>query len=88
MEATFTVRAAPNKQVKKAVAKLSLWKNKNGQYTHDTILILKKQLLRILVSQFYDGNGEGMKGLLLNTTNKLCKVRSNKVHTSTSIFKA
>ena len=48
MEATFTVRVATSKQVKKAVAKLSLPKNENGQYTHVVILILKKQITRIL----------------------------------------
>ena len=45
MEATFTMRVATIKQVKKAMAKLSLQKNENGQYTHDAILILKEQLL-------------------------------------------
>ena len=42
MDATFTVRAATSKQVKKAIAKLSLQKNENGQYTHGVILVHKK----------------------------------------------
>ena len=45
MEAIFTVRVATSEQVKKAVAKLSLPKNENGQYTHDVIRILKKKIL-------------------------------------------
>ena len=88
MEATFIVRAVTSEQVKKAMAKFSLQQNENRQYTHDAIVILEKQLLRILASQFYDGNGEGMKGLLLNTSNKLWKVKSNKVYTCSSILKA
>ena len=88
MEATFTVRAATSEQVKKAVAKLSLQKNEIVQYTHNTILIFKKQHLQILAGQFYHGNREGMKHLLSSTTNKPCKVKSNKVHTCTSIPKA
>ena len=54
MEATFTIRAVSIEQVKKAIGKLSLQKNENGQCTNDAILILKKQLLQILASQFYD----------------------------------
>ena len=88
MGATFTVRAATSKQVKKAVAKLSLPKNDNGQYTHNAILILKKQITRILAAQFYDGEGEGMKELMSKTTNTMCKIKSTHKKSCGSIIKA
>ena len=70
------------------MTKLTPPKNVNGQYTHEAILIFKKQLALILQSQLYGGNGEGMKGLLSSMTNELYKVKSTRVCTCASILKA
>ena len=51
---TFTVRAKTSEQVKKAVAKLTLPKNENGQYTHDAILIFKNLSALVNTETDYD----------------------------------
>ena len=64
----FDVQAATIKQVTKAITKTKMEKSANGQYTHDTILVFKKQMTRILAYQFYaSANGDGMACLLSRT---------------------
>ncbi len=72
----YTARATTKQQVLNGVNKLTLQTNKHGQYTHDAILLLKKGIRCVLISQFNLSNpGKGMKKLLNDGNNLLTLVK-------------
>jgi hypothetical protein len=87
-EACYTARAATKQQVLDGVNKLTLQTNKHGRYTHDAILLLKKGIRRVLISQFNPSNpGKGMEKLLNDGNNLLTLVKSTDVITASYIIK-
>jgi hypothetical protein len=81
-------RATTKQQVLDGIEKLILQTNKNGQYTHDAILLLQKGLQRILQSQFNPSNpGKGMEKLLDTGDNQLTLVKSTNAITAGSVIK-
>jgi hypothetical protein len=88
-EACYTARATMKQQVIEGIGKLALQTNKQGQYTHDAILLLQKGIRRVLVSQFNPSNlGNGMEKLLEDGTNLLTNVKSTNAITANSVLKA
>jgi hypothetical protein len=87
-EACYTARATTKQQVLNGIKKLTLQTNKNGQYMHDAILLLKKGIRRILQSQFNPSDpGKGMVKLLDTGDHQLTLVKSTKVITAGSVIK-
>jgi len=71
-EACYTARATTKQQVLEGINKLTLQTNEHGQYTHDAILLIQKDIQRILISQFNPSNpGKGMVKLLDDEDNIL-----------------
>ncbi len=67
---------------------MTLQTNKNGQYTHDAILLLQKGIWRILQTQFNPSNpGKGMEKLLNTGDNQLTLVKSTNAITAGSVIK-
>ncbi len=88
-EACYTARATTKQQVIEGIGKLALQTNKQGQYTHDAILLLQKGIRRILVSQFNPSDlGKGMEKLFEDRTNLLTNVKSTDAITANSVLKA
>jgi hypothetical protein len=88
-EACYKARATMKQQVIEGIGKLALQTNKQGQYTHDTILLLQKGIRCILVSQFNPSNPvKGMEKLLEDGTNLLTNVKSTNAITVNSVLKA
>jgi hypothetical protein len=88
-EACYTARATTKQQVIKEIEKLTLQTNKHGQYTHDAILLLQKDIRCVLVSQFNPSNpGKGMEKLLEDKSNLLTIVKSTDAITANSVLKA
>jgi hypothetical protein len=52
VEACYMARAATKQQVLDGINKLTLHTNEHGQYMYDAILLIQKDIQRILVSQF------------------------------------
>jgi hypothetical protein len=87
-EACYTARATTKQQVINGVNKLTLQMNKQGQYTHDAIILLQKGIQRVLISQFDPSNsGKGMEKLLDDGNNLLTLVKSIEAITASSIIK-
>ena len=87
-DACYTVRATTRAEVEKAIGKLTLTKNESGQYAHDDILTVGKQIKRILAGQFNPGaSGPGMTKLLASTPNALTNKKSTDIYTIDSILK-
>jgi hypothetical protein len=64
-EACYMAQATTKQQVLDGIKKLNLQTNKNGQYTHNAILLLQKGIWRILQSQLNPSDpGKGMEKLL------------------------
>ena len=62
--------------------------NKNGQYTHDAILLLQKGIQCVLQSQFNPSNpGKGIKKLLDTGDNQLTLVKATDAITARSVIK-
>jgi hypothetical protein len=88
-EACYTARATMKQQVIEGIGKLALQRNKHGQYMHDAILLLKKGIRCILVSQFNPSDsGKGMAKLLKDGSNLLTNVKSINAITANSVLKA
>jgi hypothetical protein len=86
-EACYTVQATTKQQVFNVIKKLTLQTNKNGQYTHDAILLLQKGIRCVLQSQFNPSNpGKGMEKLLDTGDNQLM-VRLTNAITARSVIK-
>jgi hypothetical protein len=89
VEACYTARATTKQQVIEGIGKLALQTNKHRQYTHEAILLLRKGIRYILVSQFNPSDpGKGMEKLLKNRTNLLTNVKSTNTITANSVLKA
>jgi hypothetical protein len=87
-EACYTVRATTKQQVTRGIGKLTLQTNKNGQYTHDAILLLQKGIRRVLISQFNPSNpGKGMEKLLKDRSNLLTNVKSTNAIMANSVLR-
>jgi hypothetical protein len=88
-EAYYTARATTKQQVIKGIGKLTLQTNEHGQYTHDAILLLKKGICCMLVSQFNPSNpGKSMAKLLEDGSNLLTNVKLTNAITANSVLKA
>jgi hypothetical protein len=88
-DACYTARATTKQQVIDGIEKLPLHKNKNGQYTHDAILLFQKGIIRVLVSQFNPSDpGNGMKKLLDDGDNLLTKVKATDAVTAGAVLLA
>ncbi len=75
-------------QVLNGIKKMTLQTNKNGQYTHDAILLLQKSIRRVLQSQFNPSDlGKGMEKLLDTGDNRLTLVKSTDAITAGSVIK-
>ena len=86
-DACYTVRAMTRAEVEKAIGKISLTKNESGQFAHDDILTVVKQIKRVLAGQFNPGAaGPGMTKLLADTPNTLTTKRSTDIYTINSIL--
>jgi hypothetical protein len=87
-EPCYTARATTKQQVLDGVNKLTLQKNKHGQYTHDAILLLQKGIRHVLISQFNPSDpGKGMEKLLNVGNNLLTLVKSTDAITANYIIK-
>jgi hypothetical protein len=87
-KACYTVRATTKQQVLDGIEKLTLQTNKNGQYTHDAILLLQKGIRCVLQSQFDPSDpGKGTEKLLDTSDNQLTLVKSTDVITAGSVIK-
>ena len=87
-EACYTVQVTTNQQVLNGIGKLTLQTNKNGQYTHNAILLLEKGIRRVLQSQFNPSNPDkGMEKLLNTGDNRLTLVMSTNAITARSMIK-
>ncbi len=87
-EACYTAQATTKQQVLDRINKLTLQTNKHGQYMHDGILLLQKDIQRILVSQFNRSNpGKSMVKLLDDGDNILTQVKSTNAITAGSVIK-
>jgi hypothetical protein len=87
-EACYTARATTKQQVLGGIDKLTLQTNEHGQYTHDAILLLQKDIECILVSQFNPSDpGKGMVKLLDDGNNILTRIQSTDVITAGSVLK-
>ncbi len=76
-EACYMARATTKQQVLDGINKLTLQTNEHGQYMHDAILLIKKGIQHVLVSQFNPSDpGKGMVKLLNNGNNILTRVQS------------
>ena len=65
-EACYSARAATKAQVIAEIAKFSLKKNDNGQYTHDKIATLARGIKQIMKGTYNPCDaGKGMIGLLI-----------------------
>jgi hypothetical protein len=87
-EACYTAQATTKQQVLDGIKKLTLQTNKNGQYTHDAILLLQKGIWRVLQSRFNPSNlGKGMEKLLNTSDNRLTLVKLTDVITAGFMIK-
>ncbi len=87
-EACYTAQATTKQQVLDGIKKLPLQTNKNGQYTHDAILLLQKGIRQVLQSQFNPSNpGKGTEKLLDTGDNRLTLVKSTDAITARSVIK-
>jgi hypothetical protein len=87
-EAWYMVQATTKQQVLDGIKKLTLQINENGQYTHDAIHLLKKDIWRVLQSQFNPSNpGKGMEKLLNTGGNQLTLVKLTVAITAGSVIK-
>jgi hypothetical protein len=87
-EACYTARATTKQQVLDGVNKLTLQKNKHGQYMHDAILLLQKGIRRVLISQFNPSDpGKGIEKLLDDGNNLLTLVKSTDAITTSYVIK-
>jgi len=67
---------------------LTLHTNEHGQYTHDAILLIKKDIQRVLISQFYPSDpGKGMVKLLDDGDNILTRVQLTDAITAKLVLK-
>ena len=65
-EACYSARASTKAQVVAKIAKLSFKKNDNGQYTHDAIATLARDIKRIMKGTYNPCDaGKCMSGLLI-----------------------
>ena len=70
-------RATTKQQVLDGVNKLTLQTSKQGQYTHDAILLLQKGIRHVIIIQSNPSNsGKGMEKLLDDANNLLTLVKS------------
>ncbi len=68
---------------------MTLQINEHGQYTHDAILLLQKDIRHVLISQFNPSYlGKGMEKVLDDSNNLLTLVKSTDTITAGSIIKA
>jgi hypothetical protein len=89
MEACFMARTTAILQVLNCGNKLTLQTNEHGQYMHDAILLLQKDIWRVRISQFnLSDPGKGMEKLLDNGDNLLMLVKYIDAITVGSIIKA
>ena len=87
-DACYTVRATTRAEVSKSIGKLSLTKNAEGQFGHDDILTLIKQITRIFAGQFNpSASGPGMTKLLDARPNALNNKKSSDVFTIESVLR-
>jgi hypothetical protein len=71
-EACFTALTTMKQQVLNGINKLTLQTNKHGQYMHNAILLIQKDIQRVLVNQFNPSDpGKGMVKLLDDCNNIL-----------------
>ncbi len=69
-------QATTKQQVLNGINKLTLQTNKHRQYTHNAILLLQKEVLHVLISQFDPSKlGKGMTKLLNDGKNLLNLVK-------------
>jgi hypothetical protein len=81
--------ATTKQQVLDRINKLTLQTNEHGQYTHDAILLLQKDIRRILAGQFKPSNlGKGMEKLPNNSNNLLMLIESTNEIMVCSVIKA
>jgi hypothetical protein len=65
-EACYSAQASTKAQVIVKIGKLSFKKNENGQYTHDAITTLAREIERIMKGSYNPCDaGKGMSGLLI-----------------------
>ncbi len=82
------VQATTKQQVLDGIKKLTLQTNKNGQYTHNAILLLQKGIRRVLQSQFNPSDpGKGMEKLLDTGDNQLTLFKLTNAITAGSVIK-
>ncbi len=71
-EVCYTARTTMKQQVLDGINKLTLQTNEHGQYMHDAIPLIQKDIQRVLISQFNPSDpGKGMVKLLNNGDNIL-----------------
>jgi hypothetical protein len=88
-EACYMARATTKQQVLNRINKLTLQTNEHGQYTHDAILLIKKGIQCVLVSQFNPSDpGKGMVKLLDNGDNIFMQIQSTNAITAGSVLKS
>jgi len=88
-EVCYTAQATTKQQVLDGINKLTLQTNEHGQYMHNAILLLQKDIQHILVSQFNPSDpGKGMVKLLDNGDNILMRIQSTDVITAGSVLKS
>jgi hypothetical protein len=87
-EACYMARAMTKQQFLDGFNKLTLQRNKHGQYTHDAILLLQKGIRRVLISQFNPSDpGKGMEKLLNDGNNLLTLMKSTDAITASYVKK-
>jgi hypothetical protein len=80
-DACFTARATTREHVRKAIKKLALSKNSNGQFNHDVATNFKAAVIRVLKSTFNPINpGCGMSGLCTKAST-IAKIKTTSVAT-------
>ena len=88
-EACYTAQATTKQQVLDGINKLTLQTSEHGQFTHNAILLIKKGIQCVLVSQFNPSDpGKGMVKLLDNGNNILTQVQSTDAIMAGSVLKA
>jgi hypothetical protein len=89
VEAYYTARAMTKQQVLNGVNKLTLQANEHGQYMHNAILLLQKDIWCLLISQFNPNSpGKGMEKLLDDGNNLRMLVKSTDAITASFVIKA
>jgi hypothetical protein len=87
-EACYMAQSTTKQQVLDGIKKLTLQTNKNGQYTHDAILLLQKGIRHVLQSQFNPSDpGKDMEKLLDTGDNQLTLVKSTDAIMAGSVIK-